>query len=152
MKYSKTINNMALWDVNGEIVYSDGALSITEPEMNLWVKRHYYKVPYSNVGSGGILKSSEKTYHTPSWTEVHPKTTVNDILVEKKPFEELFTSNVGNEPPNEPPYEPRKFTSATSDKIYTVKLGRNGFHCDCMGYIAHRKCKHIKQATEEWDI
>jgi len=29
---------MALWDVNGEIVYSEGALSISNPPSNLWVK------------------------------------------------------------------------------------------------------------------
>jgi len=146
---------MALWDVDGEIVYSDGALSISKPEMNMWVKRHMYKVPYSNVGSGGILKSNGKTYHTPSWTEVHEHTTVADILVDKKPFDEIFTSNVPSKDGNEPPqaiYEPRQFASATSDKTYTVKLGRNGFYCDCMGYIGHRKCKHIKQAAEEWVI
>jgi len=139
---------MALWEVNNEIVFSDGALSISKPEMNMWVSRYYYKVPYSNVGKGGIVKFGDKTFHTPSWTEVHEQTTLNDIITEQRPFDELFTSNEGNEPR----YEPRKFTSATSDKVYTVKLGKNGFYCDCMGYIAHRKCKHIKQATEEWDM
>lgn len=139
---------MALWEVNNEIVYSDGALSISKPEMNMWVKRYYYKVPYSNVGKGGILKTNGKTFHTPSWTEVHDQTTLNDIIVEQRPFDELFTSN----DESRAPYEPRKFTSTSSDKIYTVKLGKNGFYCDCMGYIAHKKCKHIKQAAEEWDI
>src|SRR6056300_1613563 len=139
---------MALWEVNGEIVFSDGALSITKPEINMWVRRHMYKVPYSNVGKGGIVKFEDKTFHTPSWTEVHEQTTVDDIIIEQRPFDELFTSNEGNEPR----YEPRKFMSATSDKVYTVKLGKNGFYCDCMGYIGNRKCKHIKQAQEEWDI
>lgn len=139
---------MALWEVNNEIVYSDGALSISKPEMNMWVKRYYYKVPYSNVGKGGILKTNGKTFHTPSWTEVHDQTTLNDIIVEQRPFDELFTSN----DESRAPYEPRQFTSTSSDKIYTVKLGKNGFYCDCMGYIAHKKCKHIKQAAEEWDI
>lgn len=139
---------MALWDVNNEVVYSDGALSISKPEMSMWVKRHYYKVPYTNVGKGGILKTANGTFHTPSWTEVHEQTTIDDIIVEKKPFDEIFTSNE----PTQAKYEPRQFASASSDKIYTVKLGKNGFYCDCMGYIGHRKCKHIKQAAEEWDI
>ena len=139
---------MALWEVNGEIVFSDGALSITKPEINMWVRRHMYKVPYSNVGKGGIVKFEDKTFHTPSWTEVHEQTTLDDILVDKKPFDEVFTSNDDSRAP----YEPRQFTSTSSDKIYTVKLGKNGFYCDCWGYIAHKKCKHIKQAAEEWDI
>jgi len=134
---------MALWEVNGEIVYSDGALSITRPEMNMWVKRHYYKVPFSNVGKGGILKTNGETYHTPSWTKVHEQTTLDDIIIEQRPFIELFTSNDD--------FEPRQFTSTSSDKIYTVKRGKNGFYCDCWGYIAHKKCKHVKQVQQEWD-
>ena len=139
---------MALWDVNNEVVYSDGALSISKPEMSMWVKRHYYKVPYTNVGKGGIMKSNGKTFHTPSWTEIHPKATLDDILVDKKPFDELFTSNV----PSNDGYEPRTFTSTSSDKTYTVRRGKNGFYCDCWGYIGHKKCKHVKQVKEEWDI
>lgn len=147
---------MALWEVTSKdgtsIEYSEQGYVASPPVSGMSVRRHTYKVPYSNVGKGGIVTTASGTYHTPSWTKVHPKTTVNDIEVEKKPFEELFTSNEASNDGNEPRYEPRKFTSATSDKVYTVKLGKNGFYCDCMGYIAHRKCKHIKQATEEWDI
>ena len=75
----------------------------------------------------------------PSWTEVHPKTTLDDIEIDKKPFEELFV-------------EPQtwSFKSATSDKEYTVKLNKaNKLSCDCWGYIAHRKCKHINEVTEK---
>jgi len=130
---------MALWEVNNEIVFSDGALSISKPEMNMWVSRYYYKVPYSNVGKGGFIERDGKKFHTPSWTEVHPKTSFNDILVDKKPFDELFV-------------EPKtwKFPSSSSDKEYTVKLKQDGSpYFDCWGYIAHRKCKHVKQVKEE---
>ena len=127
---------MALWEVNGEIVFSDGALSITKPEMNMWVRRHMYKVPYSNVGKGGLLERDGKKFHTPSWTEVHPKTTLNDIVVDKKPFDEVFTES-----------QVWKFESSSSDKVYTVRRNKSGnLSCDCWGYIAHKKCKHIKQA------
>jgi len=132
---------MALWKVNGELVYTDGALSITPTGPgSVFVQRHFYKVPYSNVGKGGIMKSHDgKYYHTPSWTEVHPGTTINDIIVEKEPFQELFV-------------EPKSwsFKSASSDKEYTVKLKRDGSpYCDCWGYMAHKKCKHVKQVKEE---
>jgi len=143
---------MALWEVtingNTTIEYSEGGYNQSPPISGTWVRRFAYKVPYSNVGKGGILKTNGKTYHTPSWTEVHEQTTLDDIIIEQRPFDELFPSNEESRAP----YEPRKFASATSDKIYTVKLGKNGFYCDCMGYIGHRKCKHIKQAAEEWDI
>ena len=132
---------MALWKVKDEIVYSDGPLSISAEEMSgVFVQRHFYTVPYTNVGKGGIMKRADgKRFHTPSWTEVHPETTLKDIIVEKKPFEELFV-------------EPKSwsFKSASSDKEYTVKLKRDGNpYCDCWGYMAHKKCKHVKQVKEE---
>ena len=98
-----------------------------------------YTVPYTNVGKGGLLHINGKHYHTPSWTEVHPETTLKDIIVEKKPFEELFV-------------EPKSwsFKSASSDKEYTVKLKRDGNpYCDCWGYMAHKNCKHVKQVKKE---
>ena len=133
---------MALWNVsyNGEevIMYSDGALSLPGTMSPVFVRKKVYRVPYSNVGKGGISTINGKTYHLPSWIEVHPQTTLDDIIVEKKPFQELFV-------------EPKswKYQSSSSDKEYTVKLKRDGtLYCDCWGYIAHRNCKHIK-ATEE---
>jgi len=130
---------MALWEVNGKIVFSDGALSISKPEMNTWVKRYAYKVPYSNVGKGGFIERDGKKFHTPSWTEVHPMTSFDDILVDKKPFDEVFVEE-----------KVWKFKSASSDKEYTVKLKKDGTpYCDCWGYIAHKKCKHVKQVIEE---
>ena len=133
---------MALWNVGGNIVYSDGALSLSASEANgVQVTRHSYKVPYTNVGKGGFIERDGKKFHTPSWIEVHPETTHDDIHVEKNPFEELFV-------------EPKswKFKSASSDKEYTVKINAKGnLSCDCWGYIAHKRCKHIKE-VESWDI
>lgn len=126
---------MALWEVNGELVYSDGALSIQNPSGSIFAKRFYYKIPYSNVGLGGFMMRDGKKIHTPSYIEVHPQTTHSDLIVEKKPFEELFV---------EP--ETYTFESSSSDKVYTVKKNKSGkLSCDCWGYIAHRKCKHIKE-------
>ena len=131
---------MALWQVKDEIVYSDGPLSISAEEMSgVFVRRHFYKVPYSNVGKGGFMMRDGKKIHTPSYQEVHPETTHDDLIVDKKPFEELFV-------------EPKSwsFKSASSDKEYTVKLKRDGNpYCDCWGYMAHKKCKHVKQVAEE---
>ena len=126
---------MALWNVNGKIVYSDGALSIANPPKHVFARRHYYEVPYSNVGKGAVICSNGVRYHVPSWTIVHPRTTLEDIIVKKKPFEELFV-------------EPKvwEYKSQSSDKIYKVKLNKNDeLSCSCWGYIAHRKCKHINE-------
>lgn len=129
---------MALWEVtvNGKssIEYSEGAYSQSPPISGTWVKRFTYTIPYTNVGKGGFIERDGKKIHTPSYIEVHPQTTHDDLVVEKKPFQELFV-------------EPEKWTfeSASSDKTYTVKKNKNGnLSCDCWGYIAHRKCKHIK--------
>ena len=133
---------MALWNVGDKIIYSDGSLRLSADEANgVQVTRHSYKVPYSNVGKGGFITKDGKKFHTPSWIEVHPETTHDDIEVQKNPFEELFV-------------EPKswKFKSATSDKEYTVKINAKGnLSCDCWGYIAHKRCKHIKE-VESWDI
>jgi len=129
---------MALWKVNKEVVFAPGALSLPGDVVGAEVSRYVYKVPYSNLGKGGISKLNGKTYHLPSWIEVHSKTTLDDIQVEKKPFEELFV-------------EPKiwKFKSASSDKEYTVKYNASGnLSCSCWGYIAHRKCKHIKEVAD----
>ena len=132
---------MALWKVNDEIVFSDGPLSLSAKEMSgVFVQRHFYKVPFSNVGKGGIIKTTNDRYvHTPSWIEVHPKTTIEDIIVDKDPFEELFV-------------EPKSwsFKSASSDKEYTVKLKKDGsLYCDCWGYIAHKNFKHVKEVKAQ---
>ena len=126
---------MALWEVNGELVFSEGSLSIANPPSSLFVKRHFYTIPHSNVGLGGFINQNGKKFHVPSWTEVHPETSFDDLIVEKKPFEELFD-------------EPKewKFESSTGGKTYTVKYNKHGnLSCDCWGYIAHKKCKHIKE-------
>jgi len=108
-----------------------------------------YTVPRSNVGKGAIIKApiSGKYYHVPSWTEVTEQTTMDDIITEQPPFAELFTSNLASNDG----YEPTQYTSTSSDKIYTVRRGKNGFYCDCWGYIGHKKCKHVKKEQEKWD-
>lgn len=133
---------MALWEVNNGkktvIMYSEGALGISNPPAYLSVRRKFYKIPYSNTGLGGFVTNDGKKFHTPSWIEVHPETSFGDLIVEKKPFQELFV-------------EPEKWTfeSSSSDKVYTVKKNRSGnLSCDCWGYIAHKRCKHIKEVQK----
>ena len=128
---------MALWNVNGEVVYAEGAFRVSNPTSPMFVKRHLYHIPYSNVGKGGFINQDGKKIHVPSWTEVHPEASFDDLIVEKKPFDEVFV---------EP--EQWKFESSSGDKTYTVKLNKQGkLSCDCWGYIAHKKCKHIKEVN-----
>ena len=131
---------MGLWDVNGNIVYSEGSLGLDpKAASGAMVRRHFYKVPYTALGSGSLFEKDGKVFHTPSWIEVHPKTELSDIIVDKKPFDEIFT-------------EPKTwdFKSESSDKTYTVKINAQGnLSCNCWGYIGHRSCKHVKQ-VKEW--
>lgn len=123
--------------LNGELVHSKGSLSFKPTEKVNFSYRFFYKVPFSNVGKGGFTSINGKRYHIPSWTEVHPETTLEDIMVEKKPFEELFAED------KEQTWE---FKSASSDKTYTVRYNKSGnLSCNCWGYMAHKRCKHIKE-------
>ena len=46
-----------------------------------------YTVPYTNVGKGGFFTSIDGVrYHTPSWTIVNELTTLDDIIIEPRPF------------------------------------------------------------------
>lgn len=104
--------------------------------------RKTYLVPRSNVGIGGFITvSSGVRYHVPSWTVVEEDTSFEDIIMEKKPFEELF---------EEKEEKIWKFISARSGEEYIVRYNaRNELSCSCWGYIAHRNCKHIKEVKEK---
>ena len=108
--------------------------------------RRKYVIPISNTGLGGFFTNlSGVRYHTPSWTVVEEDTTFDDLIIEAKPFEELFKEKEEE--------QQWKFISERSGDEYIVRYNiSNELSCSCWGYIAHRKCKHIKQATEEWDI
>lgn len=126
---------MALWKVNNEIVYSENALALSPNEANgTVVTRHFYHVPLSNI-KGGFLTNDRGTFHTPSWTKVHPKTTLNDII-----FPELKVAK---------PKEKRiiEFASASSDKKYYVTVIDNkDIKCSCPGfYRSSGNCKHVKE-------
>ncbi len=133
---------MALWNLNGQIVYADGALSIPNPESGTWAHRHTYEVPYTNVGKGGIVTIDGRTYHTPSWIEVHPETRLEDInwikpkikkQVKQKPVIETNVSGSGL----------GEYTTK-----YYPESGK--FHCTCPGYWrSGGNCKHVKAMREK---
>lgn len=100
-----------------------------------------YIVPRTNVGKGGIAHINGRYFHTPSWIEVEPGTTIDDIELEAKPFAELF---------EEPKEERWEFTSSRSGDTYVVRYNiRKELSCSCWGYIAHRNCKHIKEVKKQ---
>ena len=75
----------------------------------------------------------------PDWIEVHPKTTYKDIYY-KEPKKKIDRSKLGK----------WEFKSSSSDSTYMVKEMPDGrLNCDCWGFRAHRKCKHVKAVAEE---
>ena len=97
-----------------------------------------YIIPRSNVGLGGFVTFNDVRYHVPSWTVVEEDTTFDDLVLEAKPFAELFEE--------EKKEEQWKFTSARTGEEYIVRYNiRNELSCSCWGYISHKNCKHIKE-------
>ena len=129
---------MALWNVNGEIVYSENALALSPNEANgTMITRHFYKVPKSNV-RGGFLTNERGTFHTPSWIKVHPKTTLNDIIFPKIKVAKAKEKRI------------IEFASASSDKKYYVTvIDSKTLKCSCPGsWRSNGNCKHIKEVRE----
>ena len=102
-----------------------------------------YIIPRSNVGLGGFITLKGIRYHVPSWTVVEEDTTFDNLEFEAKPFEELFKEKKED--------ELWKFTSARSGEEYIVRYNVRGeLSCSCWGYIAHKKCKHIKEVESNF--
>lgn len=99
------------------------------------VRKHRYE---SKSPFYGVVKQGDKTYMIPEWTEVHPMTTYDDIkYIEKKERKPRGVTKKW------------EFKSSSSDAVYKVKEMPDGrLVCDCWGFRAHRKCKHVKQVAE----
>ena len=86
----------------------------------------------------GVVKQDDKAYMIPEWVEVHPKTTYKDIYY-KEPKKKIDRSKLGK----------WEFNSSSSDSTYIVKEMPDGrLNCDCWGFRAHKKCKHVKEVNE----
>jgi hypothetical protein len=100
------------------------------------VRKHRY---VSKSKFYGVVKQDDKAYMIPDWIEVHPKTTYKDIYY-KEPKKKVDRSKLGK----------WEFKSSSSDSTYMVKEMPDGrLNCDCWGFRAHRKCKHVKALAEE---
>lgn len=83
----------------------------------------------------GLVESKGKKYLTPGWVEVHPQTTIQDIVyVAPVVEEEPKIKNVW------------VFESESGNGTYKVRQNGDKLTCNCMGFFRsrERKCKHIK--------
>ena len=104
------------------------------------VRPFKYTYEHDFLPPGLYVNSEGKKYITPTWQEVHPQTTLEDInWVKPKKIE------------REIPKDTWEFKSSSSESIYIVKrIGHNKFQCNCPGYwrSAERKCKHVKEVEK----
>jgi hypothetical protein len=125
--------------VTNELVYSEGAYNSKEQDIvycnvNLFKYKYEGKVLPPTVIKGGL----GNTYIVPTWQEVHPQTTLNDIeWVKPKP---LKLDSIKYE-----------VTGSNGDKYNTVyNPNTNKWKCSCPGSWRAKNgiCKHIKAKIE----
>lgn len=125
-------------NLRSRIVHSEGALTIGQgfgPFVGVKLFRYESRTPYH-----GILTSplNGKKYLTPDWIEVHPQTTLADIVYNApKPEKEKPTM--------------WEFKSDSSDAVYKVRYNGVKLTCNCPGSwrAFDRRCKHIKSVESQ---
>ena len=126
-------------NLRSRIVYSDGALTIGRgfgPFVGAKLFRYESRSKYYGVVVSPV---DGKKYLTPDWIEVHPQTTINDI--------------VHNAPEVvEQPKEKNEwvFESSSGDGFYKVRQIGVTLKCTCPGSwrAFDRRCKHIKEVEK----
>jgi len=125
-------------NLRSRIVYSDGALTIGRgfgPFVGAKLFRYESRSKYHGVVVSPV---NGKKYLTPDWVEVHPQTTLSDIIHhEPAPAKEQPTM--------------WEFKSDSSDAVYRVRYNGIKLTCSCPGSwrAFDRRCKHIKQVEKE---
>jgi hypothetical protein len=101
------------------------------------VFKYEYKHP---VLAPTLLKMDGKTYLMPEWREVHPETTLNDIIWKKPKVKkkDKFEKKTW------------KFESSSSDSVYTVtQVDSATINCNCPGFYRAKDrnlgCKHVQK-------
>lgn len=93
---------------------------------------------YEIVGdmNPSLIESKGKKYIVPYWIEVHPKTTMNDILFEfPKPKDSLPKVKLESES-----------QSGLGQYKTTFNPNNGTYKCNCMGYWRSKgNCKHVKE-------
>ena len=99
------------------------------------VRKHRYE---SKNKFYGVIRQGEKAFMIPEWIEIHPEATYEDVYY-KEPKKKVDRKKLGK----------WEFKSSSSDSTYIVKELPDGrLNCDCWGFRAHRKCKHVKEVAE----
>jgi hypothetical protein len=125
-------------NLRSRIVHSDGALTIGQgfgSFVGVKLFRYESRTPYHGIMTSPI---DGKKYLTPDWIEVHPQTTLADIVYNApKPEKEKPTQ--------------WDFKSDSSDAVYKVRYNGVKLTCNCPGSwrAFDRRCKHIKSVESQ---
>lgn len=101
------------------------------------VRPFKYTYEHDFLPPGLYTNFEGKKYITPTWQEVHPETTLEDIKWVKPTKIE-----------REIPKDTWEFESSSGGGMYTVKrIGADRYRCNCPGFwrSKDRECKHIKE-------
>ena len=88
----------------------------------------------------GLVVRDDKKYLVPGWIEVHPETTLNDIIWKKPKIKKKDK------------FEKKTWTfkSSSSDATYTVtQVDSKTLRCSCPGaWRTKGNCKHVREVRE----
>lgn len=116
-------------------------ISIDPSGFGSYVHVNVFKYEYKHpVLAPTLLKKDGKTYLMPEWREVHPETTLNDIIWKRsKPKKkDVFKLKTW------------KFESSSSDSVYTTtQVDSVTLKCNCPGFYRAKDrnlgCKHVQK-------
>ncbi len=143
MLWNVKIKYQGSTDYNEEIVFTNEPLKLDTKNI---VSSIVYRITYKYENEAlppHLITLNGKKYIVPIWKEVHPQTTIDDIIwikpkpkaqVEKKVF---------------------KFESASEKGMfYQVKVEGTKISCNCPGVwrAKDRACKHMKQVKQELGV
>lgn len=118
------------------IVYSPTTqFTINPKEFGKFVSVRVFKYEHIHIYPPHIFEKENKKYILPTWQEIHPETTINDIEWIKEEVEK---------PKEQTSW---KFKSNSSDAIYTVHKIGDKLTCSCPGITRSKtkSCKHTEE-------
>ena len=116
-------------------------LSINPSGFGSYAHVNVFKYEYKHpVMAPLLLRKDGKTYLMPEWREVHPKTTLNDIIWKKPIIKKLDVFK----------QKTWKFDSSSSDSVYTTtQVDSVTLKCNCPGFYRAKDrnlgCKHVQK-------
>jgi hypothetical protein len=143
------LHRIIAWKKDGtktdEIVYSETtSLSISPVKDNIHSSSvSVFKYEVEGLISPSIIESQGKTYIVPQWLEVHPKTTLKDIIHISPQAKETL-----------PKIKLESESQSGLGQYKTTYNPNNGtYRCSCMGFFRSKgNCKHVKELRAKMEV